>query len=279
MTASARDVALTEPAHTDPVVGVVVHRVDVDRGLELRFGRGEAAGAEVRARECLPHRALRGLERARPLERDDRRVRVVTCEQPGALLERDVRVLRLVVLLVHRLLLRARTGTASASSRHRSLWYNRTTFPSPERSVARIPALCRHPLRLRRDRRGTRGPRRSTLRRRRRGGARGARGRAPAELRTVDPASRRTRRRRPVCPRRRAVRDVATQTASWWPTRRPASTRTGWSTATITAGPATPAASSARSACPKPAPTTSSRTNGRCRRRSRTGSRSCRRCG
>ena len=49
----------------DAVVGVVVDRLDVERGEELLLGRVETTGAEVRPGQRLADRPLAGLEVAR----------------------------------------------------------------------------------------------------------------------------------------------------------------------------------------------------------------------
>src|SRR5213596_3497328 len=124
MRAGARAIPGTEAAQRDPVVRVVVDRLEVERGAELALGVPEAPGRVVRAGERFAHRALLRLEAAGPFERDDGRVRVAVGQQPRPFLE-----CRVGVAVVVHLLTSSRTGMDLA------LWYNRSAFPNPERSV------------------------------------------------------------------------------------------------------------------------------------------------
>jgi hypothetical protein len=96
--AGAEPVAAAQQAQAETEVRVVVHRLDLDRPLELLTGLGEASAPVVRARERLAHGGLVGLELASPLECDHRSVGVLRREQAIALLERVVRGLHGMLL-------------------------------------------------------------------------------------------------------------------------------------------------------------------------------------
>ena len=210
---------------------VVVDRVDVDGGLELRFGlrrSGPSGSTRARApRAPSPSRARgHGPARARSRPRARCRRRAGACP-PGT---RRTASRRLVLLAwSHSVLpsvgrvVQVSCGTTERHSRARSA------------PVARILALRRRPLRLRRGRRGARGPRRSTLRR--------VDDDEHAALEAAHPHN----SVRLILPRDETVEGdryarAAAAFATWQRAGRarrrrprPASTRTGWSSATRTA--------------------------------------------
>src|SRR6266540_436399 len=91
---AARTIEVTdaEKREPEPEVRVVVHRVDLDRSLELGLRGGEPPAPEIGAPERLANRALLRLEIAGPLEGDRGGMRVGARQQPTAFLEGDVRV-------------------------------------------------------------------------------------------------------------------------------------------------------------------------------------------
>ena len=90
MPAGAGAITRAQATQPDAELRVVVDGLDVERRGELLLRGREATAPEIRAREGLTHRSLRGLERPRLLQRDHRRMGVVVCEEPHALGEGGV---------------------------------------------------------------------------------------------------------------------------------------------------------------------------------------------
>src|SRR5215211_6963385 len=86
-TAGATAVADAQQRQPEGEQRVVVDGVDLHRAGELRPRGRELSRAEIRPAEGLANRPLVGLEVARPLEGDDRRVRARVGEQAAPFLE------------------------------------------------------------------------------------------------------------------------------------------------------------------------------------------------
>ena len=102
VTARAEPVALAQARQAKTEVGVIVDRIELERALELAAGRDETPAPEVRTSQGLADRALLRLERTRPLEGDDCRVRARAGEEAAALLkgfERFVRAHEITTIL------------------------------------------------------------------------------------------------------------------------------------------------------------------------------------
>ena len=203
VTARASCVTGSQLADAEPVMRVVVDGVDLDRGSELLFRRREAARSEVRGASA---------SRTDPCAGSSSRARSSAITAACALSPASRRVPSGM-----RGTPRGRRGSArpfpssNGSERLSIAVVQPTDIPDSGAPVARIPALCRCPLRLRCDRCGPRSARRSTIRRdRRRRARRASKPRIPGT--PCGSSCRETRpSRRSLLPRRRSIRRLATR--------------------------------------------------------------------
>ena len=221
-------------------MGVVVHRLEVERGPELALGVAEPARSVVGAGERLAHRSFLRLEPPSALECHHRGVHVAAGKEPAAFLKGEVGVALVVhawfapVVVVH--------VPHRRPERRAGAVLQPVGIPEPGAPRARLLRICRPALRLRRGRCRPRDARGPTLRRDRRRTARRARGRRPSQRGAIVVATRRRPRGRSLRAGRRRARPRGNDPGCCAPTRLSASTPTGWSSGDRAARPVTPEA-------------------------------------